>query len=216
MTQPNDAGVDSSTTEQVLDAAGTTTEATDTSTQTRQDSSDSQVEKTEETSKMPPLHEHPRFKEVIAEKNEWQKKFEELQSQIKGKTDAKESDFSDEGEVLYSGFKERFMKELAEMAEAKEQEKTQKEMEIQQTLDNFKKKFDGGNIPESFKEFATNRIKIYKNATLDELYDDWQATNPQVDKVAGPSSSGGQTATKTLINRDEDFITAARRAMMGK
>lgn len=212
MNNNNDANVASSTTEQVLDAAGAT-QGSDTSTETRQDSSDSQVEKTEETSKMPPLHEHPRFKEVIAEKNEWQRKFEELQSSIKGKPQANESAFSDEGETLYAGFKERFMKDLAEMAEAKQTEQRLKDQELQKTVEDFKKKFDGGEIPDSFKEFAKKRLQVYKGATLDELYADWQETNPGVDKVAGPSSSGGQSVAQVLINRNEDFVTAAKRAM---
>lgn len=215
MENNNDANVASSTTEQVLDAAGAT--QTDNTEKTHQEANDSQVEKTENSGKMPPLNEHPRFKEVIAEKNKWQQKFEELQASLK-KTDTNESklDFSDEGEALYATFKDRLIKELSAEAEAKQKAAEQKEAQIQETVENFKKNFDGGVIPESFREFAQERIKVYKNATLDELYADWKATNPDVDKVAGSSSTGGQSAVKAAINHNEDFVTAAKRAMMGK
>lgn len=200
--------VESPTTEAVLSAADATTE---TAQNQNPIPSDSQVDlKTEDSSKTPPLNEHPRFKEVIAEKNQWKQKYEEAIAKQNQETKV---DFSDDGEAFYATFKERFLKELSEMAEVKNQEQTKAQEEVKKKAEEFRGKFDGGVIPESFKIFATDRLKVYKNATLDELYADWQEANPQISKVSGVTSSGSTSSPNVRVNRKEDFVTTARKAV---
>lgn len=205
---PDEKTVDSSPT----DAGGESSVPKETPT------NDSQVDKPEAVSSDKPLNEHKRFREVIAEKNEYKQQLEDLRSSepsagAQGKPAAAQgdSDFSSIETNLYGKFRDRIMGEFQDMANKSDQQAKEDKEKQEQEVQDFTKKFEGDVIPDGFIDFSKEILKKF-SATKEQLFEEWNKSKGTGQRVSGKSSTGSSKEGPVRVNRNEDFVTAALNA----
>jgi chromosome segregation ATPase len=187
---------------------------------------------------------HPRFKEIMSQRNEARAQFEtanstiaELQEEIaklkESKSDTAEptDDISGLLESLYPEIREKIFQDAQKMeAERLEAERLQKELEAKQQqeleeqtnviIEEVRSEFSSDKDWDAFVGFLQETIEIYPNATLDSALKDYKKRGlmPKKGQTVSKGSGGGKAPSQEFaeVSRKEDFVSAAVRGLKEK
>lgn len=164
---------------------------------------------------------YSRFKEVNEDNKALKAEIEALRAQVAETPKPEEkkepiSELPPEGEKLVQIAKERILAEIREAAEKEEKMQAEYEKQADQKIQELQDHF-GGEIPQTFKEFYKKQIDRYPTATVDGILQDYEdrglnVQTPTKSRVTNPTKKGEVPQGVPKINRNEDFVTAARRA----
>jgi len=171
-----------------------------------------------------PFNQHPRFREIIQEKNELKKRLEQLQEQLQGgqSLDGTQApNLSPETQRLIDQIKSSVKEDLMREAQEQQELEAKVEKEVDQMITTIKQKVGSEDLYEkSFKPFVASFFEKFPTVelnqkTLDTLYEDWKSKPRSMEGGSLDSTSPAGGKSGPVIRKDMSLQEIAEEQLRG-